>query len=272
MITTWKQRERRNGIVLKQISLPLKCEDPDEIVRRFEKAITERTRVVHMCHVINLTGQILPVKRVVAMARARGIPIVVDGAHSFAHLDFKHADIDCDFYGTSLHKFLFAPHGTGMLFVRRARIAEIWPLMAAPPTLDADIRKFEEIGTHPLANFLAISDALAFHAGLGSARKEARLIYLRDRWAKRLAQSARVRLHTSLAKGCATGVATVEIEGIDSGALADHLWSKERIFVTAILHDEFKGIRVSPAVYTTLEEIDRFAVAMERVADKGLPG
>jgi selenocysteine lyase/cysteine desulfurase len=159
-----------------------------------------------------------------------------------------------------------------MLYVRRARIGDIWPLMAAPPTLDQDIRKFEEIGTHPLANYLAIADALTFHAGLGSARKEARMLYLRDRWAKRLAQHKRVRLHTSLAKGCATGVATVEITGIDANALNDHLWSKERIFVTSIVHDEFKGIRVSPAVYTTLEEIDRFAEAMERVADKGLPG
>jgi selenocysteine lyase/cysteine desulfurase len=143
MITTWKQRERRNGIVLKQVPIPVPCEDPLEIVRRFEAGITAKTRVIHMCHVINLTGQILPVKLVVQMARAKGIPVIVDGAHSFAHLDFKHADLDCDYYGTSLHKFLFAPHGTGMLFVRKSKIPELWPLMPAPPEMDADIRKFE---------------------------------------------------------------------------------------------------------------------------------
>jgi selenocysteine lyase/cysteine desulfurase len=214
---------------------------------------------------------VLPVKEVVAMARARGIPVVVDGAHSFAHLDFKHSDLDCDYYGTSLHKFLFAPHGTGMLFVRRSKIRALWPLMAAPETLDDDVRKFEEIGTHPLANFLAISDALSFHAGIGPARKEARMLYLRDRWAKRLAAEARFRLHTSLKKGCATGVANVEIEGVDATKLADHLWAKHKIFTVAIVHPEFEGIRVSPAVYTTLDEIDRFSEAMEKVAREGLP-
>ena len=271
MITTWKQRERRNGIVLKQVPIPVPCEDPLEIVRRFEAGITAKTRVIHMCHVINLTGQILPVKLVVQMARAKGIPVIVDGAHSFAHLDFKHADLDCDYYGTSLHKFLFAPHGTGMLFVRKSKIPELWPLMPAPPEMDADIRKFEEIGTHPAANFLAIADALTFHAGIGPARKEARLLYLRDRWAKRLAGQDRFRLHTSLKPGFATGVANVEIDGIDAGKLSDHLWEKDRIFTVAIKHENFQGIRVSPAVYTTLAEVDRFGDAMERVAKNGLP-
>jgi selenocysteine lyase/cysteine desulfurase len=272
MLTTWKQRARRDGIVLKQVKIPLACEDPAEIVRSFESGLTEKTRVIHMCHVVNLTGQVMPVKAVVAVARKRGIPVVVDGAHSFAHLDFKHADLDCDYFGSSLHKFLFAPHGTGMLFVRKERIRPLWPLMPAPEEMDADIRKFEEIGTHPAANTLAIAHAIAFHDGIGPARKQARMLYLRDRWAKRLAGQDRIRLHTSLAPGCATGVATVEIEGIDVEKLGAHLWEKERIFVVAIKHDEFHGIRVSPAVYTRLEEIDRFAEAMERVARTGLPG
>jgi isopenicillin-N epimerase len=277
MITTWKQRERREKVVLKQFSIPVACEDPSQIVKLYEQHITDKTRILHMCHVINLTGQVLPVKAVVAMARKRGIPVIVDGAHSFGHLDFKHADLDCDYYGTSLHKFLFAPHGTGMLFVRKEKIDGLWPLMAAPDLLDKDIRKFEEIGTHPAANFLAIADALTFHEGIGPARKEARMLYLRDRWATRLADQPRFRMHTSLKPGCATGVATVEIEGIDAAKLADHLWEKDKIFTVAIVfknHDgvqEFQGLRVSPAVYTTLEEIDRFSAAMERVAKNGLP-
>src|SRR5258705_2441774 len=128
MTTTRKQPEHRNGIVLKQAPIPAPGEAPLEIVRRFEAGITAKTRVLHMCHVINLTGQVLPVKLVVQMARAKRIPVIVDGAHSFAHLDFKHADLDCDYYGTSLHKFLFAPHGTGMLYVRKTKIAELCPL------------------------------------------------------------------------------------------------------------------------------------------------
>jgi selenocysteine lyase/cysteine desulfurase len=272
MITTWKQRGRREGIVLKQISLPVPCEDPSEVLRRFEAAITDRTRVIHMCHVINLTGQILPVKLVAQMARKRGIPLVVDGAHSFAHIDFKHSDLDCDYFGTSLHKFLFAPHGTGMLFVKRDKIKALWPLMAAPDTLDDDIRKFEEIGTHPLANFLAISDALTFHFGIGPARKEKRMLYLRDVWAKRLSQSPRVRLNTSLKPGMATGVGNVRIDGIDTQKLQDHLWTKHKIYAITIQHDEFEGLRVSPAVYTTMEELDRFCDAMENVIKDGLPG
>jgi len=257
--------------VLKKIRLPVPCEDPDEVVRRFEAALTPRTRIVHMCHVVNLTGQILPVKAVVAMARARGIPVIVDGAHSFAHLDFRHADLDCDYYGTSLHKFLFAPHGTGMLFVRREKIAKLWPLMAAPEKLDGDVRKFEEIGTHPLANFLAIADALTFHAGIGPANKEARLLYLRDFWAKRLLESPRVRMNTSLKPGFATGVANVELEGVDTAKLADHLWTSHRIFTVAIQHEEFQGLRISPAVYTTLPELERFCEVIERVLRDGLP-
>ena len=168
MITTFKQRERREGIVLRQFDIPVPAEDPAEIVRLFESHITPRTRLILMCHMINLTGQILPVREVVAMGRRHGLPVIVDGAHSFAHFDFEHRDLDCDYYATSLHKWLFAPHGTGMLYVRRNLIADLWPLMAAPEPMSDDIRKFEEIGTHPAANYLAIAEALTFHQGLGA--------------------------------------------------------------------------------------------------------
>ncbi len=270
MITTWKQRERREGIVLRQFSLPVPAEDPDKVVSLFAANITARTRAILMCHVINLTGQILPVKPVVQMARARGIPVIVDGAHAFAHLDFVHEDLDCDYYATSLHKWLCAPHGTGFLYVRKEKIRQLWPLMAAPAEMEGDIRKFEEIGTHPAAPYLAIAEALAFHQGIGAKRKEARLLYLRDRWAKRLLQHERVRLHTSLKPGVFSGLGTFQVEGVDSAALAQHLWERHRILVAAIKHPEFEGIRVSPNVYTTLEETDRFCEAVERVIKYGL--
>jgi len=271
MLTTFKQRERREGIVLKQFSIPVPAEDPAEIVRAFEENITPRTRLILMCHMINLTGQILPVREVVQMARGHGVTVIVDGAHSLAHHDFKISDLDCDNYSVSLHKWLFAPHGTGLLYVRRDRIKEIWPLMAATEQMDDNIRKYEEIGTHPAANYLAIAEALTFHQGIGGKRKEARLVYLRDYWAKRLLELDRIKLHTSLKPGMACGIANVEIEGIDPGDLTNWLWDEHRIIVTPINHAEFRGLRVSPSVYTTLEELDRFVDAMAHAARHGLP-
>jgi len=271
MLNTFSQRARREGIVLRKISIPVPCEDDQEIVRRYEQAITPRTRLILMCHMINLTGQILPVRRVVAMARRHDIPVIVDGAHAFAHFPFTLSELDCDYYGTSLHKWLFAPHGTGLLYVRRNRIKGLWPLMAADETLDTNIRKFEEIGTHPAANTLAIAEALTFHQSIGDHRKAARLRYLRDLWAHRLIEyNDRVRLHTSLRGNFACGIATVQIQEIDSGDLSGWLRRRHGIVVTPIRHDQFEGIRVSPSVYTTPQEIDRFASAMEAVIRNGL--
>jgi selenocysteine lyase/cysteine desulfurase len=271
MLTTFKQRERREGIVLKQFSIPVPAEDPAQIVAAFEQNITSRTRLILMCHMINLTGQILPVREVVAMARKYDIPVIVDGAHSLAHHDFKISDLDCDNYSVSLHKWLFAPHGTGLLYVRRDKIKDVWPLMAATEEKDGDIRKFEEIGTHPAANYLAIGEALTFHQGIGGARKEARMVYLRDYWAKPLLEHDRVRLHTSLKPGFACGLANVEIIDVDPAQIVDWLWKQHKIIVTPINHAEFKGIRVTPSVYTTLEELDRFIEALWHVAENGLP-
>lgn len=271
MITTWRQRERRDGIVLKQFPIPVPCEDLSEIVRRFEAGITTRTRLILASHVINLTGQILPVREIVLLGRRRGIPVIVDGAHAFAHLVFRRDDLGCDLYATSLHKWLFAPHGTGMLVVRRERIKDLWPLQASPREMDGDIRKFEEIGTHPAANALAIGEAIVFHQGLGPERKAARLRYLRDRWAKRLLETGRVRLLTSLQPGASCGIGTFRVDGLDPAALQQNLWSRHRIFTTAIQHPDVQGIRVTPNVYTTLAELDRFCAGVESVIRNGLP-
>ena len=270
MLTTWEQRARRNKIVVKQISLPVPAEDEEEVVDRFRRAVTPKTRLILMCHMINLTGQILPVRKVVAMAREKGIPVVVDGAHTFAHFPFRQEDLSCDYYATSLHKWLFAPHGTGMLYVKKDKIPGLWPMMAAPVAMDDNIRKYEEIGTHPAANYLAIADALTFHEGIGAERKAARLRYLRDRWAKRLMKNDRVKLHTSLDPRFSCGIGTVQVVGIETPKLAQHLWDRYRILVTPIVHPDFEGLRVTPSVYTTLQEIDSFCDAMERAVEKGI--
>jgi selenocysteine lyase/cysteine desulfurase len=270
MISTFKQRECRDGIVLKQFKIPIPAENDNQIVNLFEKNITPKTKLILMCHMINITGQILPVKKVVKMAKKYNIPVIVDGAHSFAHFDFDLTDLECDYYATSLHKWLSAPFGTGMLYVRKNKIPGLWPLQASNECGKDDIRKFEEIGTHPCPNKIAIGDALTFHQGIGSKNKEARLIYLRDRWAKRLLKNDRIRLHTSLKPGKSCAIATVEIKGIDTSAVAKELWDKYRIFVVAINHKEFTGCRITPHVYTTIEEIDRFSDAMETILKNGV--
>jgi len=271
MLTTFRQRERRDGVVLKTIPFPVPPPSLDELYERFERAVTPRTKVILVCHITNLTGQVFPVKRICQMARARGIEVIVDGAHAFGHFPFTHADLDCDYYGTSLHKWLFAPHGTGFLYVRRAKIGKVWPLMAAEAKQDVDIRKFEEIGTHPAANHNAIAEALAFHQGIGSERKAARLRYLRDRFLLRLRQQPRVRVHTSLDPAMSCGIANLQVEGLDSAALAKHLFDRHRIIVVPIKHAEFEGLRVTPCVYSTTDEVDRFAEAVEQAIAKGLP-
>ena len=199
------------------------------------------------------------------MARSRGIQTIVDGAHAFAQFPFKRDDLECDYYGTSLHKWLLAPVGTGFLYVRKERISDLWPLMAAPDSMKDDIRKFEEIGTHPAANHNAIAEALTFHEGIGSERKAARLRFLRDRWMRRLEGQPGVTLHTSFdpAMGCAIG--NIALDKMDPPELTQHLWRTHKIIVTPIGHPACTGIRVTPNVYTTLDEVDRFAEAMERV-------
>jgi selenocysteine lyase/cysteine desulfurase len=271
MLTTFRQRERRDGIVLKTISFAFPPPSLDALAERFEQAVTPRTKVILLCHMTNLTGQVFPVKRVCRMARERGIEVIVDGAHAFAHLPFTHADLDCDFYGTSLHKWLFAPHGTGFLYVRRSKIGKVWPLMAADRKQDEDIRKFEEIGTHPAANHNAIAEALVFHRGIGVERKSARLRFLRDRWMRRLAGKPRVRIHTSFDPAMSCAIGNVQVEGVDTAKLAKHLFDKRRIIAVPIKHEEFEGLRVTPCVYTTPDEVDLFAEEMEKVIASGLP-
>jgi selenocysteine lyase/cysteine desulfurase len=275
MIATFRQRERRDGIVLRQFKIPVPVDDPSRIVALYESNITPRTRLILVTHMLNLTGHILPVREIVALGRRRGIPVIVDGAHSFAHIDFKISDLDCDYFATSLHKWLFAPLGTGLLYVRRNKIRDLWPLTAAAPELTDNIRKFEEVGTRPEANALAIAEALTFHQAIGGARKEARLMYLRDTWTKRLlAAGSRIKMYTSLKPAPprrAGNIVMVDIDGIDPMKLWAHLWEKHRIQTGAIVNDEFRGLRVSPSVYTTLEELDRFCTVMEKVARSGLP-
>jgi isopenicillin-N epimerase len=272
MITTWQQRERRDGLVLKQVSF--KCPPPsmDYLVGQVTDAVTSKTKVIHICQITNRTGQIFPVKKISEFAHKRGIEVVVDGAHAFAQFPFKHKDLMCDYYGTSLHKWVLAPIGTGFLYMGKDKISKIWPLMAAPPSLDNNIRKFEEIGTHPASQRNAITEALAFNDSIGIERKAARFRYLRARWSKRLKDLPGVALLTSddPEQSCAIGL--ISVKGFDAGQLSNYLMDHHRILTTPIVTEgpyPYSGLRITPNVYTTLEEIDTFSDVMEEIIRKG---
>lgn len=270
MITTWKQRERRDGINLKQITFPVPPDSLDFLARRIEENITPQTKVIHICHITNLTGQIFPVKRICQMARARGIETIVDGAHAFGQFPFQHADLDCDYYGTSLHKWILAPIGTGMLYVRREKIPRIWPMMAAPESMNANIRKFEEIGTHPASQRNAITEALTFHESLGAERKAERFRYLRKRWANRLRPLPGVKILNSEDPEQSCGIGFISVDGFEAPKFAAHLWEKHRIWTVGVtMPGEYQGLRITPNVYTTLEEIDTFGDVMESIIKRG---
>jgi selenocysteine lyase/cysteine desulfurase len=270
MITTIQQRERREGVRMVQVRLPAVPKSTDELVTPIRQAITSRTRLILVSHVSFQNGQIFPISKITALGRERNIPVIVDGAHAFAQFPFTQKTLGCEIYGVSLHKWLMAPIGTGFLYVKKERIGDIWSLMASSKEQATNIRKFEEIGTHPAANHNAIGEALTFHEMIGVDRKAARFRYLRSRWVDRIKDYPKVRFQTNLSPEHSCALTTVAIEGIPEGDLAGWLLSKHNIVVTSIATDVVKGIRVTPNVYTTVDEIDRFGDALVWAIEKGI--
>ena len=256
MINAYKQREMRDGIKLVWINLELPSEDEDYLVNQYVNAFTSKTKMVHITHIINWNGQILPVKKIAQEAHKRGIEVIVDGAHSFAHFDFKIPDLDADYFAASLHKWLFAPIGSGMLYVRKNKIKNIYPLFAMGEPLKDDIRKFEALGTRPMFIEQAIGKALEFHEMIGSERKEKRLHYLKNYWFDKVKNIPKVKLHTSFDPkwGCAIG--NVSVEGRKVGELDTFLLDKYRVHAVGIEWENIHGVRVTPNVYTTLGNLD----------------
>ncbi len=269
MMQTWTQRSARDGIVIRSVPVGVPLMDPEDLVRSIEQAITPRTRLVMCCHMVDLTGQVLPIREIVRIAHTHGVPVLVDGAQTFGHLPFSVGDLKCDFYATSLHKWIMGPEGTGLLYVKREHIPKVWPLMPARAGMESDIRKFEDAGTRASAPFLALAEALRFHEGIGSQEKFDRLCYLRDYWLDGLSGEARVLLLTET--GSAGALATVEVAEMDPLALRNHLWDRYRIRVRPIRQVNVSGIRVSPGIYTTLPELDRFVTVMKSILADGLP-
>jgi selenocysteine lyase/cysteine desulfurase len=271
MLWMWDQRARRDGIIVRRIQFPVPTTAAD-LLDRFDRALTPRTRVLQFCHITNVTGQVFPVRELSRLARQRGILTIVDGTQAVGHIPFNLRELECDVYATSLHKWLMAPMGTGFLYVRRDRIDELWPLQAALAGMRNDIRKFEEIGTYPAAARAALTDALAFHRTVGIERKAARLRHLTLRWATALGAHPRVRLLSSLDAGQTWGLATFAIDGVNAATLLPLLLDRHGIVVSAAVSQgmpgpvfDFSGVRVTPQVYTTVDEIDRFVAAMRQV-------
>lgn len=256
MINAWKQREERDKIKLVWINLDLPSEDTDYITRQYTNAFTAKTKVVHVTHVINWNGQILPVRKIADAAHARGIEVLVDGAHSFAQFNFTIPQLGADYFGTSLHKWLSACIGSGLLYVKKDKIKNLFPLFGAPDTQRDNIRKFENTGTRPFFIEQAIHKAIEFHEMIGAERKEARLHYLKNYWMQKVQQVPGVKLGTSLKKefGCAIGL--VSVEGKKPADLDSFLMNNYKVHTVGIEWENIKGVRITPNVYTTTKNLD----------------
>jgi selenocysteine lyase/cysteine desulfurase len=265
MLDMFRLQARRYGILNRVLNVPLHPTSDEAIVALYEQAITPRTRLLLLSHMVNITGQILPIRKIADMARRHNVPVLVDGAHTFAHIQFTIPDLGCDYYAASLHKWLCAPLGAGLLWVKKTNIGPLWPLFAESGLADDDIRKLNHTGTHPVHTDLAINEALAFHEKIGGALKEARLRYLQHYWTSRVRNVPGIRVNTPADPARACGIANVGVEKITPAALAKTLLDQYKIWTVAIDNEAVRGIRVTPSLYTSLTELDTFVAALKKI-------
>ncbi len=268
MINAWRQRQERDGIIYTQLNFDFPIEDDAMIVAAFEKAITSKTKVLHITHMINWVGQIMPVKKIVDMARGKGIEVLVDGAHSFGLLDFNIPDLNADYFGTSLHKFLSAPIGTGMLWIKKEKIEKIWPLLCNDKPTSNDIRKFESLGTRSFPIEQGVGEAINFHNAIGRKRKEDRIRYLKNYWAEKVKVVPGVKLHTSLNSNYSCAICGVSIDGMTPAELDTKLFNEYKIHTVGIVWENISAVRVTPHVYTKPRDLDKLVKAITEIAKK----
>jgi selenocysteine lyase/cysteine desulfurase len=266
MIHAWKQRELREGVKINWINLTLPVENDETVIKAYVDATTAKTKIWHITHLITWTGQILPAAKLCAEARKRGILTIVDAAHSFAHVDYKISDFKCDYFGTSLHKWLCAPFGTGLMYINKPLIEKTWPIFPNDKPLSPDIRKFEALGTRSFAPEQAIGQAIDFHNAIGGKRKQERLHYLKKYWCDALTKNPRVKLHISLKPEYSCALGTFSIEGMDVGDISSKLFSEYGIHTVSIKWENVNAVRVTPHVYTTTKDLDRFIDAVGKIA------
>ncbi|MFZ6001864.1 MAG: aminotransferase class V-fold PLP-dependent enzyme [Bacteroidota bacterium] len=266
MIHAWKQREMREGVKINWINLTLPIDNDDVVLKAYIDATTPKTKIWHITHLITWTGQILPAAKLCAEARRRGIITIVDAAHSFAHVDYKISDLNCDYFGTSLHKWLCAPFGTGLMYLRKEHIEKTWPLFPIDKPQSADIRKFEALGTRSFAPEQAIGQAIDFHLAIGGKRKQERLHYLKKYWCEALAKNPRIKIHVSMNPEYSCALGTFSIEGLKPGEISETLMNKYQIHTVGIVWENVSAVRVTPHVYTTTRDLDRFIEAVSKIA------
>lgn len=269
MINAYRQRAQREGIIYTQLNFNFPIENDEEIVSAFERAITPKTKLLHITHVINWVGQILPVRKISQMAHRHGVEVIVDGAHSFGLIDFKIPDLECDYFGTSLHKFLSAPIGSGMLWIRKEKIEKIWPLVCNDKPRSADIRKFETLGTRSFPIEQGIGEAVNFQNAIGSKRKEDRIRYLKNYWAQRVKDIPKVKIHTSFKPEYSCAICGVSVDGMTPGEVDSALFTNYKIHTVGIVWENISCVRITPHVYTRLQDLDKLVIAIEEIAKKG---
>ncbi len=271
MTNAWKQREKRDKIKLVWIEIPQPLEDEKAIVKLYENAITAKTKIVHITHMINWTGNIVPSKAIADMAHSKGCEVIVDGAHSFSHIDYKIEDTGADYFATSLHKWLGAPFGSGIMYIKKEKIKNIWALLSAAEPDGTDIRKFENLGTRSFASEMAIGTAADFHNAIGGKRKEARLRFLKDYWTEKVVKLPKVKFASSLKPSFSCAIANIGIEGWQAQQIEAKLFEKYKIHTVSIIHKEVNGIRVTPNVYTSLQDLDLLAKGISEISKMDPP-
>jgi selenocysteine lyase/cysteine desulfurase len=262
MINAWKQREKRDKVKLVWLDLPLPEDDEEKIVRLYVSAFTARTKVVHVTHLINWSGQILPVRKIAAEAKKRGIEVIADGAHTLAHMDFRIPDLGCDYFASSLHKWMSAPFGSGLLYIRKEKIRNVWALLSNTEPDGPDIRKFESLGTRSFASEMAIGAAVDFHEVIGAQRKEKRLRFLKDYWVNQVKDIPGISFLQSKPAHQSCAIATIAVAGKKPEEVAGELFSKHKIHTVAINWENIHGVRVTPNVYTSTRDLDKLVRAI----------
>ncbi len=263
MLYMFELQAKRHGIVNKKVDLPNHPKSDDDIVNLYANAITPKTKLLMVCHLVNITGQILPIKKIVDMAHSKGVDVMVDGAHAFAQIRFSIRELGCDYYGTSLHKWLSVPLGAGFLYVKKDKVEKIWPMFAEMWRDDDDIKKLNHTGTHPVHTDLAINNAIEYYLKLGPERKEARLRYLQHYWTSKVRDLSHIQVNTPADQSRHCGIGNVAVKGMPPKELSKTLMEQYRIWTVAINRPGVKGIRVTPNIYTSLKELDAFVEALK---------
>lgn len=266
MLEMFKLVAKKHGVVNKIVSIPNHPASDAELVALYEKALSPKTRLLMIPQMVNITGHILPVRKICDMAHSKGVQVMVDGAHAFAHIQFKIADLHCDYYGASLHKWLSVPLGSGILYVKKGMAGNIWPLLAEGDRKEDDITRLNHIGTHPAHTDLAIAAAIDYYNMIGAERKESRLRYLQQYWTSKVRNLQKVVVNTPVEAERACGIANVGVKGIKPGALAETLLKQYRIYTVAIDYANVQGCRIAPNLYTSTSELDTLVKALTELS------